>query len=49
VIREPEFARKFSALGYDMVGGTVQGFARFLREDVERYRKLTATAGITPQ
>ena len=49
VIREPEFAKKFTALGYDMVGGTVQGFAKFLREDMERYRKLTATAGITPQ
>jgi tripartite-type tricarboxylate transporter receptor subunit TctC len=49
VIREPEFARKFTALGYDMIGGTVEGFTKFLREDMERYRKLTATAGITPQ
>ena len=28
VIREPEFAKKFTALGYDMVGGTVEGFAQ---------------------
>ena len=32
-----------------VVGGTVEGFAKFLREDIERYRKLTAAAGIEPQ
>ena len=36
-------------LGYDMVGGSVEDFAKFLREDIERYRKLTAAAGIEPQ
>ena len=49
VIHEPAFAQRFTALGYDMVGGTVEGFAKFLREDIERYRKLTAAAGIEPQ
>jgi tripartite-type tricarboxylate transporter receptor subunit TctC len=49
VIHEPAFAKQFAALGYDMVGGSVEGFAKFLREDMERYRKLTAAAGIEPQ
>jgi tripartite-type tricarboxylate transporter receptor subunit TctC len=49
VIHEPAFAQHFAALGYDMVGGSVEGFAKFLRGDMERYRKLTAAAGIEPQ
>jgi tripartite-type tricarboxylate transporter receptor subunit TctC len=49
VLREPEFAKRFTALGYDMVGGSVEEFASFLRADIERYRKLTAAAGIEPQ
>jgi tripartite-type tricarboxylate transporter receptor subunit TctC len=49
VIREPEFARRFAAFGYEMVGGSVEAFAKFLNEDIERYRKLTQAAGITPQ
>jgi tripartite-type tricarboxylate transporter receptor subunit TctC len=49
VVKEPEFSRRFAAFGYDMVGGTVEGFETFLREDMERYRKLTASAGIEQQ
>jgi tripartite-type tricarboxylate transporter receptor subunit TctC len=49
VIREPEFAKRFAAFGYDMVGGSAADFANFLREDIERYRRLTAAAGIEPQ
>jgi tripartite-type tricarboxylate transporter receptor subunit TctC len=49
VIHEPAFAKQFAALGYDMVGGSVEGFAKFLREDMERYGTLTAAAGIEPQ
>ena len=49
MLREPEFAKRFTALGYDMVGGTAEGFAKFLEEDMEFYRKLTHAAGITPQ
>lgn len=49
VIHEPEFARKFAVFGYDMVGGSAEEFSRFLKEDIERYRKLTAAAGIEPQ
>jgi tripartite-type tricarboxylate transporter receptor subunit TctC len=49
VIHEPDFAKRFAAFGYDMVGGTSVEFAKFLQDDIERYRKLTQTAGITPQ
>jgi tripartite-type tricarboxylate transporter receptor subunit TctC len=49
VIREPAFAKRFAAFGYEMVGGSVEGFEKFLKEDIERYRKLTEAAGITPQ
>jgi tripartite-type tricarboxylate transporter receptor subunit TctC len=49
VLREPEFARKFTALGYDMVGGTVEGFGKFLKDDMEFYRRLTQAAGLTPE
>src|SRR4051794_7334344 len=49
VLREPEFAKKFTALGYDMVGGTAEGFGKFLKEDIEFYRRLTQAAGLTPE
>jgi tripartite-type tricarboxylate transporter receptor subunit TctC len=49
VIKDAEFSRRFAAFGYDMVGGTVAGFEAFLKDDIERYRKLTAAAGIEPQ
>ena len=49
VIKEPEFAKRFAAFGYDMVGGSAAEFEKFLTDDMERYRKLTAAAGIEPQ
>jgi tripartite-type tricarboxylate transporter receptor subunit TctC len=49
VVRESEFARHFSAFGYEMVGGSVEEFARFLKEDIERYRRLTQAAGIAAE
>jgi tripartite-type tricarboxylate transporter receptor subunit TctC len=49
VIREPAFAKRFAAFGYEMIGGTPEAFAQFLKEDIERYRRLTQAAGITPQ
>jgi tripartite-type tricarboxylate transporter receptor subunit TctC len=49
VVREPEFARTFAAFGYEMVGGTVEEFASFLKDDIERYRRLTLAAGIAPE
>jgi len=49
VVRDPEFAHRFAEFGYDMVGGTVEEFASFLREDIERYRRIANSAGIVPE
>jgi len=49
VLHEPEFSKKFTALGYDMVGGTVEGFEKFLKDDIKFYRRLTQAAGLTPE
>ena len=49
VIHVPEFAQKFATFGYEMVGGTAEGFEKFLKEDIERYRRLTRSANITPE
>jgi tripartite-type tricarboxylate transporter receptor subunit TctC len=49
VIRDPEFARRFSEFGYDMIGGTVEDFTRFLKEDIARYLAITKVAGIVPE
>jgi tripartite-type tricarboxylate transporter receptor subunit TctC len=46
IVREPEFAKHFSAFGYEMVGGSNEEFASFLKDDIERYRRLTRDAGI---
>src|SRR5262245_2766430 len=49
VVRDGEFAQRFAEFGYDMVGGTVEEFATFLREDIERYRRIAGAAGIVPE
>ena len=48
-IHDPVFAKKFAAFGYDMNGGTATEFGVFLKDDIDRYRKLAAAAGIEPQ
>jgi tripartite-type tricarboxylate transporter receptor subunit TctC len=49
IVRDPEFATHFATFGYEMVGGSVEEFAKFLVEDIERYRQLTRAAGIAPE
>ncbi len=49
VLHEAEFSKKFTALGYDMVGGTAEGFEKFLKTDIEFYRRLTQAAGLMPE
>ena len=49
VIHVPEFAQKFATFGYEMVGGTAEGFEKFLKEDIEFYRRLTQAAAFTPE
>ena len=49
IVRDREFATHFATFGYEMVGGSVEEFAKFLAEDIERYRQLTRAAGIAPE
>jgi len=48
-IHEPQFAQQFAKFGYEMVGSTIEEFAAFLTEDIERYRRLTKAAGIAAE
>jgi tripartite-type tricarboxylate transporter receptor subunit TctC len=45
VIREPEFSTHFTALGYEMTGGTAEEFAAFIREDTARYAQVIQAIG----
>jgi tripartite-type tricarboxylate transporter receptor subunit TctC len=45
VIREDEFNRRFSALGYQMTGGSIEEFASFLERDIARYAALMTSLG----
>jgi tripartite-type tricarboxylate transporter receptor subunit TctC len=49
IVHEGDFARHFAAFGYEMVGGSSEEFASFLKDDIERYRQLTRAAGIAPE
>jgi tripartite-type tricarboxylate transporter receptor subunit TctC len=49
VVHEPEFAKQFATFGYEMTGGTIEEFANFLKQDIERYRRLSQAAGIAPE
>jgi tripartite-type tricarboxylate transporter receptor subunit TctC len=46
---DPDFAKRFAEFGYEMMGGTVEQFAAFLKEDIERYRRIAKAAGIEPE
>ncbi len=49
VIKEPEFVKRMATLGQEMIGGTPEEFARFLRDDIARYQRLAQAAGLTPE
>jgi tripartite-type tricarboxylate transporter receptor subunit TctC len=49
IVRDPGFAKRFSEFGYEMVGGTVDDFAAFLKDDIARYLQITKAAGIAPE
>ena len=55
VIREPEFAKRFAAFGYEMVGGTAEEFATFLQgghralPQADAGRRHRAAVAITPR
>jgi tripartite-type tricarboxylate transporter receptor subunit TctC len=49
VIKEPEFQQRFKALIFDKVGGTPAEFNAFIKQETERYRKLSKAVGIEPE
>jgi tripartite-type tricarboxylate transporter receptor subunit TctC len=49
IVREPDFSKRFSEFGYEMVGGTVEDFSTFLKDDIARYLQITKAAGIAPE
>jgi tripartite-type tricarboxylate transporter receptor subunit TctC len=49
VINEPAFKKRFADLGYDMVGGTVDEFAGFIKQDVVRYSEIAKAANVEKQ
>ena len=49
IVRDPDFSRRFSEFGYEMVGGSVAEFTAFLKDDIARYLKITKDAGIVPE
>jgi tripartite-type tricarboxylate transporter receptor subunit TctC len=46
VIMEPEFQKRFSALGYDMLGGTPGEFTSFISREMQRYRDIAKAVGL---
>jgi tripartite-type tricarboxylate transporter receptor subunit TctC len=49
IVREADFSKRFSEFGYEMVGGTVEDFSTFLKDDIARYLQITKAAGIAPE
>ena len=49
VIKDPAFQKRFADLGYDMVGGSVDEFADFIKRDVVRYGEIAKAANIEKQ
>lgn len=48
-IRSPKAMKKFEASGFEVITTTPTEFAATLKVDIERYKKITADAGIKPE
>jgi len=48
IVKQPEIADRLSKEGADPVGGTPQEFGRYLRSEIEKWRKVIRAAGIQP-
>ena len=44
--KDPELARKFNDIGFEVVGGTSAQFARFLEEELARWKQVIDASGI---
>jgi tripartite-type tricarboxylate transporter receptor subunit TctC len=49
LVRTPEFAERFAALGADAVASTPEEFAAFTRAEYEKFARLVKAAGIQPE
>ncbi|MPZ57227.1 MAG: tripartite tricarboxylate transporter substrate binding protein [Rhizobiales bacterium] len=47
-LKDPAFSAKLIAMGIDPVGGTPEEFAKFLKEEVVRWRQIVTEAGVAP-
>jgi tripartite-type tricarboxylate transporter receptor subunit TctC len=49
IIATPGFHQRMAAIGVDVVGTTAAEYAKILRDDYDKWGKVVAAAGITPQ
>ena len=49
VVRLPDVAQRFQLDGAQAVGSTPQAFAAFLRDEMQKWRKVISDAGIKPE
>ncbi len=49
IIATPGFHQRMQAIGVDVVGSTPAAYAKFLRDDYDKWGKVVAGAGIVPQ
>jgi len=48
-LRDPDVERNFTAAGFRITGGTPQRFAERIRNDLVRWNKVVAEAGVKPE
>jgi tripartite-type tricarboxylate transporter receptor subunit TctC len=48
-LRSPEVLSTFEKAGAEIVGGTPEEFARFIRNEIQKWAKVVSAAGITPE
>jgi tripartite-type tricarboxylate transporter receptor subunit TctC len=49
IIADPGFHQRMAAIGVDVVGTTTAAYAKFIKDDYEKWGKVVAAAGIEPQ
>jgi tripartite-type tricarboxylate transporter receptor subunit TctC len=47
ILRTPEIAKRFAEIGAEPVGNTPDEMAQWMREDIERWRTVIKTGGVT--
>ncbi len=47
ILRTPEIAKRFAEIGAEHVGNTPDEMAQWMREDIERWRTVIKTGGVT--